>query len=62
MTVTPNRSKWPKGVVGIRPHSLRTLHKRFPWACCKYCGLVKLNNDATRRALRVGCYRWSDEV
>lgn len=25
------------------------------WVCCKKCGLVKLNNEATRRAARAPC-------
>lgn len=62
MQVTKDRSKWPKGVVGIRPHNATTLKsKRFHWPICSHCGLVYLKNDATRRALRAGCYKWEDE-
>ena len=31
-------------------HLWRTLASWFPWAVCARCGLVRLNNDATRRA------------
>lgn len=50
---------WPKGVIGIRPHSMtaRVLH----WPCCRHCGLVALKNKRTKEALRRGCYKWKDE-
>ena len=28
--------------------------KRLPWLVCRYCGLVYLKNDATRRAIKRG--------
>jgi hypothetical protein len=27
----------------------------IPWMVCKLCGLVYLNNDLSRRAIRLGC-------
>jgi hypothetical protein len=29
--------------------------KNIPWPICKYCGLVYLNNDFTRWAVKMGC-------
>lgn len=58
----PSRKPWPPGVVGVRPHDMRPLRaKRFPWLVCQHCGLVSLRNDATRKALKVGCWKWADE-
>lgn len=62
MTAHPDRSRWPKGAIGVRPHDLQPSRlRRIPWLVCRHCGLVSLRNEATRKALRVGCYRWADE-
>jgi len=26
-----------------------------PWLICKYCGLMRLNNRPTRKAVKLGC-------
>lgn len=31
-------------------HAFAIIGRWFPWLVCSRCGLVKLNNDATRRA------------
>lgn len=30
-------------------------YKAIPWVVCRACGLVALNNNRTRRAVRRGC-------
>ena len=37
------------------PHSFTRKSKAFPWPWCAHCGLLKLKNDATDRAVRLGC-------
>lgn len=39
-----------------RPHQWAKL-KRITWPVCKGCGLIKLKNEATRRAARAPCER-----
>lgn len=29
--------------------------RQLPWPYCRCCGLLYLNNDVTRRAIRAGC-------
>lgn len=38
-----------------RPHAMNRRIKRFPWVICSHCGLVSLNNESTRKAMREGC-------
>jgi hypothetical protein len=52
----------PPGALKLRPHSMTRRLKHFPWPVCKHCGLVGLRNKATKKALRVGCWLYSDEV
>ena len=51
----------PADVVGTRAHTPRKILRRIPWLVCSRCGLVYLNNEATRRAIRAGCWVWRDE-
>lgn len=51
----------PNGAVAKRPHSMAKFRWRFPWVVCKHCGLVGLNNDATRKAIKEGCWKYADE-
>ena len=30
-------------------------YRRLSWAVCRYCGLVRLKNEATEKAVRNGC-------
>jgi len=30
--------------------------KNIPWSFCKYCGLVFLNNQATKWCIKMGCH------
>lgn len=32
--------------------------KCIPWLVCRCCGLVYLNNEATRKAIKKGCEVW----
>jgi hypothetical protein len=36
------------------PHKI----KYIPWMYCRCCGLVYLNNEATRKAIKKGCEVW----
>ena len=38
------------------PHETKRI-KGLPWLVCRYCGLVYLRNDLTRRAISAGCER-----
>jgi hypothetical protein len=29
--------------------------KNIPWSFCKYCGLIFLNNPATKWCIKMGC-------
>ena len=53
----------PVGAVRRRPHSWTTLGKksRIPWPICRHCGLLRLRNKRTERAVRLGCWLWEDE-
>ena len=33
----------------------------IPYQVCKRCGLIYLNNDATRKAIQSGCEAFDDE-
>lgn len=35
------------------PHS-PVKYKNLPWPVCRYCGLIYLKNDATRKAINKG--------
>lgn len=52
--------KKPEGAVCRRPHNPRSM-KRFPWPVCRFCGLVYLKNERTKKAIRKGCWKWADE-
>jgi hypothetical protein len=40
----------------VKPHGwYKPGFNRFCWAVCRYCGLVKLNNDRTLAAIGKGC-------
>jgi hypothetical protein len=56
----PNR---PAGAVKRVPHKPKTLgsKSRIPWPVCARCGLMYLRNDATKRAIRQGCWLYADE-
>jgi hypothetical protein len=30
-------------------------YRALPWLVCKFCGLVRLRNESTERAVRRGC-------
>lgn len=32
--------------------------KNIPWLVCRYCGLLYLKNDITRKAIKEGCREW----
>ena len=36
------------------PHRFKP-RKRFPWQVCSSCGLVRLRNKLTEKAVRLGC-------
>lgn len=40
-------------MIGNRGHSWTW--KVCNWFCCAHCGLVPLNNEATRKAMRAPC-------
>ena len=49
-----------KGVKRVRDH--HTLTKRvLHWPYCAHCGLVALNNEPTRKAMRAKCITYEDE-
>ena len=50
----------PKGASALRPHNPRK-YKQIPWAVCRYCGIVYLRNDVTRKAIKRGCWKYEDE-
>ena len=50
----------PDGAVKLVPHTPEK-PKRLPWPICTGCGLVYLKNDATRRAIRQGHWKYRDE-
>ena len=39
----------------MTPHTFKKRWKRYPWAVCLFCGLVKLNNEYTLKLIRKGC-------
>lgn len=56
----PKYNRKPYGAVSRRPHAMHTL-KNITKPVCRHCGLVALNNAATRHALRQGCWKYADE-
>jgi hypothetical protein len=38
----------------LTPHVTKKL-RGLPWVFCRFCGLVYLNNEPTREAIRRGC-------
>jgi hypothetical protein len=55
------QDKKPEGAIRRTPHAMYKLFKRLPWFVCKHCGLVNLQNEATKKALRQGCWIYEDE-
>lgn len=44
---------------GVRRAGAHQMTKKIlHWPYCARCGLVRLNNDVTRRALRKECVTW----
>jgi hypothetical protein len=56
----PKYTRKPEGALALRPHQMRSF-RGLSKPVCAYCGLVALNNDATRHALRRGCWKYKDE-
>lgn len=56
----PRHDRRPEGAVARRQHTL-VQPKGFAHQVCRHCGLVALNNPATRHALRRGCWKYADE-
>jgi hypothetical protein len=48
-----------KGNRRVREHAWKPL-KRMPWPVCNQCGLLRLKNEATRRAVNAKCVTWED--
>jgi len=55
-----SRNRKPPGATGRRPHAMGAI-KGISKPVCKHCGLVALNNPATKYALKQGCWRYADE-
>lgn len=52
--------KKPIGAIKLRPH-VTIKYKRIAWPVCKYCGLLYLKNEPTRKAIKKGCWVYNDE-
>lgn len=52
--------KKPPGAVKLVPHRWMQL-KRLPWPVCRGCGLVRLRNKPTEKAVRRGHWLYEDE-
>lgn len=50
----------PDWATRLRPHSPSTM-KGVSKPVCSLCGLIYLNNDATRHAIKRGCWKAKDE-
>ncbi len=59
MTKTSDEKR-PEGAVCLVPHQPQAV-KRLPWPVCRGCGLVYLRNEATRRAIKRGHWKYVDE-
>lgn len=35
-------------------------YRSIPWLVCKWCGLMYLRNEPTRKAIKLGC-NWRDK-
>lgn len=44
----------------MEPHQTHK-YKRIPWLVCRKCGLVFLNNEPTKIAIKLGC-NWSEII
>jgi hypothetical protein len=50
----------PKLDLGFEDHRPQALCKgRLPWSYCKKCGLVRLKNEPSIKAWKLGC-NWDD--
>lgn len=56
----PKYNRKPHPAAVRRPHAMKPI-RGIPKPVCNHCGLVALNNDATRYALKQGCWKFPDE-